>query len=109
MTEKKGNLYWLRRKLPDQRILNRMDALASQLDQSELVKIKGRLKEREATHLNEENRDLQFKLEEALVQNAELQKKHEALRKSFDEVKESLTLLRDACKSNYYNLSDPSE
>ena len=89
--------------------LNRMDALASQLDQSELVKIKGRLKEREATHLNEENRDLQFKLEEALVQNAELQKKHEALRKSFDEVKESLTLLRDACKSNYYNLADPSQ
>jgi chromosome segregation ATPase len=89
--------------------LSRIGALESQLDQNELAKIKGRLRERETTYLSEENRDLQFKLEEALVQNAELQKKYEALRKSFDEVKESLTLLRDACKSNYYNLSDPSE
>lgn len=32
MTEKKGNLYWLRRKLPDQRVLDRMDALLEGLN-----------------------------------------------------------------------------
>lgn len=32
MTEKKGNLYWLRRTLPDQRVLDRMDALLEGLN-----------------------------------------------------------------------------
>lgn len=89
--------------------LDRIRELESQLEQNDLFKIKGRLKEREASHLSEENRDLQSRLEEALTQNMELQGKHEALKKSFNEVKESLTLLRDACKSNYYNLSENPE
>jgi chromosome segregation ATPase len=88
---------------------NRIHEIESQLEKNELLKIKGRLKEREVSHLSEENQELQSKLEDALTQNIELQKKHEALRKSFNEMKESLTLLRDACKSNYYHLSEPSE
>jgi DNA repair exonuclease SbcCD ATPase subunit len=89
--------------------LGRIRELESQLEQNDLFKIKGRLKEREASHLSDENRELQSRLEEALAQNMELQGKHEALRKSFNEVKDSLILLRDACKLNYYNLSENSE
>ncbi|HZK11716.1 MAG TPA: lipoyl synthase [Atribacterota bacterium] len=32
MTDKKGNLYWLRRKLPDQKVLERMDSLLKELN-----------------------------------------------------------------------------
>ena len=32
MTEKKGHLYWLRRKLPNQRVLERMDSLLKELN-----------------------------------------------------------------------------
>jgi len=32
MTDKKGHLYWLRRKLPDQKVLDRMDSLLKELN-----------------------------------------------------------------------------
>ena len=90
-------------------VLHRMVELESNLEQTELLKIKGKMKEKEASDFSEENRELRSRLGETLTQHMELQQKHDALKKSFNEVKESLTLLRDACKSNYYNLSDPSE
>jgi DNA repair exonuclease SbcCD ATPase subunit len=86
--------------------LSRIRELESQMDQNELVKIKGKMKEREASHFHEENRELQSRLEEALAKNAEIEKKYEVLKRSFNEVKESLTLLRDSYKKNYYNLSE---
>jgi len=89
--------------------LNRMRDLEYQMEQSEVVKIKGKLKEREASLFSEENRELQSKLEEALAQNLDLEKKYETLKKSFHEVRESLTFLRDSCKANYYNLSENPE
>jgi chromosome segregation ATPase len=89
--------------------LGRIRELESQLDQNELVRIKGRLQEREVSHFHEENRDLRFRLEETLTQNAEMERKYEALRRSFNEIKESLTLLRDSYKKNYYNLSGMSD
>ena len=89
--------------------LNQLHELESQMEQNELHKIKGKMKEREASHFYEENQDLQSKLEEALTQNMELEKKYESLKRSFNEVKESLTFLRDTCKRNYYNLSENPE
>ena len=89
--------------------LNRMRDLEYQMEQSEVVKIKGKLKEREASLFSEENRELQSKLEEALTQNLDLERKYETLKKSFHEVRESLTFLRDSCKANYYNLSENPE
>jgi len=86
--------------------LSRVQDLESQMDQNELVRIKGKMKEREASHFHEENQELQSRLEEALTKNAELEKKYEVLKRSFGEVKESLTLLRDSYKKSYYNLSD---
>ena len=88
---------------------DRIRELESQMEQSEVIKIKGKLKEREASLLSEENRELQSKLEGALVSNTDLERKYETLKKSFSEVKESLTFLRDSCKSNYYNLSEDAE
>ncbi|MBA7581250.1 hypothetical protein ES708_23152 [subsurface metagenome] len=32
MIDKKGHLYWLRRKLPDQKVLERMDSLLKELN-----------------------------------------------------------------------------
>jgi chromosome segregation ATPase len=87
----------------------RIRDLESQIEQNEVLKIKGKLKEREASLFSEENRDLQSKLEEALAQNMDLERKYESLKKSFNEVKESLTFLRDSCKTNYYNLSENPE
>lgn len=87
----------------------RIRGLESQIEQSEVVKIKGKLKEREASLFSEENRELQSKLEEALAQNMDLEEKYETLKKSFSEVRESLTYLRDSCKANYYNLSENPE
>jgi len=89
--------------------LNQMRELESQTEQNEVVKIKGKLKEREASLFSEENRELQSRLDEALSQNLDLEKKYETLKKSFHEVRESLTFLRDSCKTNYYNLSENPE
>jgi chromosome segregation ATPase len=89
--------------------LERIRDLESQMEQSEVIKIKGKLKEREASLFSEENRELQSKLEEALTRNMDLERKYETLKKSFGEVRESLTFLRDSCKANYYNLSENAE
>jgi phage shock protein A len=88
---------------------DRIRQLESQMEQSEVIKIKGKLKEREASLFSEENRELQSKLGEALARNAELEKKFETLKKSFGEVRESLTFLRDSCKANYYNLPESAD
>ncbi len=88
---------------------NRIRDLESQIEQSEVVKIRGKLKEREASLFSEENRELQSRLEEALTLNRDLEAKYETLRKSFNEVRESLTFLRDSCKASYYNLSENAE
>jgi chromosome segregation ATPase len=88
---------------------DRIRDLESQMEQSEVARIKGKLKEREASLFSEENRELQSKLEETLAKNLDLEKKCETLKKSFNEVRESLTFLRDSCKSNYYNLSETPE
>ena len=89
--------------------LNRMRELEFQMEQNEVVKIKGKLKEREASLFSEENRELQSRLDEVVVLNSDLEKKYETLKKSFHEVKESLTFLRDSCKANYYHLSENLE
>ncbi len=89
--------------------LDRIRELESQVEQSEVIKIKGKLKEREASLFSEENRELQSKLEEALARNTDLEKRYETLKKSFGEIRESLTFLRDSCKANYYNLSEGAE
>ena len=83
--------------------------LESQIEQGEVHKIRGKLKEREAVVFSEENRELQAKLEEAVARNIELEKKYETLKKSFHEVRDSLTFLRDSCKASYYNLSENPE
>jgi len=88
---------------------NRIRDLESQTRRNEVVEIKGKLKEREASLFFEENRELQCKLEEALARNLDLEKKYETLKQSFNEVRESLTFLRDSCKANYYNLSEGLE
>lgn len=80
----------------------RIQELESQMDQKEIYIIKGRMKEREASHFYEENQELQTRLNEALNQNLEMEKKYESLKRSFREVKDSLTLLRDSCKKDFY-------
>ena len=89
--------------------LGRIRELESQIEQGEVHKIRGKLKEREAVLFSEENRELQAKLEEAVARNMELEKKYETLKKSFHEVRDSLTFLRDSCKANYYSLSENPE
>jgi chromosome segregation ATPase len=89
--------------------LDRIRNLESQMEQTEVVQIKGKLKEREASLFSEENRELQSKLEEALARNMDLERKYETLKNSFNEVRDSLTFLRDSCKANYYNLSENPE
>jgi hypothetical protein len=79
------------------------------LEQVEVLRIRGKLREREASHFAEENRELRSRLEEIQLQNMELEREYEDMRKSFNEVKESLTFLRDSCKANYYNLSGTPE
>lgn len=83
-------------------LLKRIQELESQMDQKEIFIIKGRMKEREASHFYEENQELQTRLNEALNQNLELEKKYESLKRSFREVKDSLTLLRDSYKKDFY-------
>jgi len=89
--------------------LSRIRELESQIEEKELLWIKGKLKEREASHLTEENRELRERLEEMLSENIDLERKYEEIRRSFSEVRESLTLLRDSCKTNLYNLSEDPE
>ena len=89
--------------------LSKLRDLESQKEQNDLLRIKGMLRERETSHFVEENRELQSKLEEVLTQNIDLEKKYEGLKKSFNEVRESLVLLRDSCKTDYYHLSKNPE
>ncbi len=86
--------------------LGRVREMESEEQQSELLRIKERLREREASHFSRENQDLQARLEAVMAENAELEEKYETLRKSFKEVKESLAVLRDTCKASYYNRSE---
>ena len=88
---------------------NKVRELESQRDQNEVAWVKEKMREREASHFYEENLELRSRLEEALAKNAEMENKYDLLRRSFHEVKESLTMLRDTCKKNYYHLSDASE
>jgi len=87
----------------------RTQQLEAQIEQNEILRVKGRLKEKEALHFSSESLELQSKLEQALAYNLELEKKYEALKTSFNEVKESLTVLRDSCKANFYNLLENPE
>ena len=87
----------------------RVHDLESQIEQNEILRVKGKLKEREASLFAEENKELRARLEEILAQNIDLERKYATMRKSFSEVRESLTLLRDSCKTNYYSLSDIPE
>jgi chromosome segregation ATPase len=89
--------------------LHHVRQLEAQKEQDELLRVKGRLKEKEISHLSKENQELQSRLKEAFAQNLEIEKKYETVRKSFDEVRESLTLLRDSVKKDYYHLSDSPE
>jgi chromosome segregation ATPase len=89
--------------------LDQIQSLEAKIEQNDLLRMRGRMKEREVSQFSAENQELRARWEEALAQNIDLEKKYEALKKSFNEVKESLTLLRDACKTNYYNLSDTPE
>jgi DNA repair exonuclease SbcCD ATPase subunit len=89
--------------------LGRIRELESRLEENEIVQMRGRMREREASHFSEENLELRTQLQQALAQNSEIERKHEKLRKSFNEVKESLALLRDSCRTSYYNLSDMPE
>jgi DNA repair exonuclease SbcCD ATPase subunit len=89
--------------------LSRSLELESQMEQVEVLRIRGKLRDREASHFAEENKELRSRLEEIQLQNMELEREYEDMRKSFNEVKESLTFLRDSCKANYYNLSGTSE
>lgn len=84
--------------------VSRIQDLESQIEQSEILRVKGKMKEREASLFAEENRELRTRLEEVLAQNMDLERKYGDMRQSFHEVKESLTLLRDSCKTDYYNL-----
>jgi DNA repair exonuclease SbcCD ATPase subunit len=88
---------------------SRIHALESQLQEKELLWIKGKLKEREASHFAEENRELRARLEEMLGENIDLERKYGEIKRSFNEIRESLTLLRDSCKTNLYNLSENPE
>jgi len=90
-------------------ILNRVRDLESQVEQYKLLRIKEKMKEREASLFYEENREIRSRLEEALARNGDLEGRYETLRKSFEEVRESLSLLRESSKASYYNLSDSSE
>jgi chromosome segregation ATPase len=89
--------------------LGRIHALESQLQEKELLWIKGKLKEREASHFAEENRELRARVEEMLGENIDLERKYGEIKRSFNEIRESLTLLRDSCKTNLYNLSENPE
>lgn len=87
----------------------RIRDLESEGEHVDVLRIRERLREKEASHFSDENRDLQARLEETLAQNAEIERKYEALRRSFHDVKESLTVLRDSCKMSYYRTPEGAE
>jgi len=89
--------------------LSRSRELESQIEQTEVLRIRGKLKEKEASHFAEENRELRTRLEEAQLQYMELETEYEEVKRSFNEIKESLTFLRDSCKASYYNLSENAD
>lgn len=86
--------------------LLRIKELESKLQGEDLLKIKAKLKERELSYLSEENQKLLSKLQEAISRNIDLEEKYNSLKRSFNEIKESLALLRDSCKKDYYNLTE---
>jgi chromosome segregation ATPase len=86
--------------------LRRLETFESEKEQNEVLWIRGKMKEKEASLFSEENRQLRVSLEKALDQNLEMERKYETLKKSFREVKESLHLLRDSCKSSYYHIGE---
>ena len=86
----------------------RVSGLESHSEHVEILRIKGKMREKEASQFADENRALRSKLEEALTQNIDLERKYEELKRSFNEIKESLTFLRDSCKTEYYNLPGSS-
>ena len=88
--------------------LRRASGLESQSEHVEILRIKEKMKEKEASQFADENRALRSKLEEALTQNIDLERKYDELKRSFNEIKESLTFLRDSCKTEYYNLPGSS-
>ncbi len=86
----------------------RVSGLESHSEHVEILRIKEKMREKEASQFADENRALRSKLEEALTQNIDLERKYEELKRSFNEIKESLTFLRDSCKTEYYNLPGSS-
>lgn len=87
--------------------LKQVRELQGRVEQSDLLGLRERMKEKEASQLSEENREIRARLEEALSRNADLEKRYETLKKSFEEVKESLSLLRESYKASYYNVERP--
>ena len=55
--------------------LSQIQTLEAKIEQNDLLRIKGRLKEREVSHFSEENNELRARLEEALTQNIDLEEK----------------------------------
>jgi len=88
--------------------LRRVSGLESHSEHVEILRIKEKMKEKEASQFADENRGLRVKLEETLTQNIDLERKYEELKRSFNEIKESLTFLRDSCKTEYYTLPGSS-
>ncbi|MCJ7641414.1 MAG: hypothetical protein MUO29_05900 [Desulfobacterales bacterium] len=86
----------------------RVSDLESHSEHVEILRIKEKMREKEASQFADENRALRSKLEETLAQNIDLERKYEGLKRSFNEIKESLTFLRDSCKTEYYNLPGSS-
>ena len=86
----------------------RVSGLESHSEHVEILRIKEKMREKEASQFADENRALRSKLEETLTQNIDLERKYEELKRSFNEIKESLTFLRDSCKTEYYNLPGSS-
>jgi len=89
--------------------LKQIRQLEARAEQNELLGLRERMKEKEASQLSEENKEIRMKLEEALTRNADLEKRYETLKKSFEEVKESLSLLRESYKASYYNMTERPE
>ncbi len=90
-------------------LLARIHSLESQAEEREILRIRGKLKEREAFHFAEENRELRARLEGLLSENLDLERKYEEVKRSFLEIRESLALLRDSCKTNLYSLAENPE
>lgn len=89
--------------------LKQVRELRDRVEQNELLGLRERMKQKEASQLSEENKEIRARLEEALRRNADLEKRYETLKKSFEEVKESLSLLRESYKASYYNMTERPE